>query len=81
MDSFETQAQAWLSPSGVSQCPGRYGVSYCNANQPSRFFRSRQELEASRLEFIRLRGRGINLLRLARETKYYVDGHNVPNRV
>jgi hypothetical protein len=80
-EDFESRAQEWLAPPKAAPPKGRYGISYWRHNRPTRFFGSLEEMERARLEFIRSRAGRLNLIRLARETKYYVDGRNVPNRV
>jgi hypothetical protein len=84
-DPFEKIIQPWVLSSGglfpTGKSPCAYGISYWRENRPSRCFKSREDMEAARLDFIRAAGRGLNLIRLARETKYYVNGVNVPNRV
>jgi hypothetical protein len=84
IDPFEMSIRELVEAPGYpakNRVQGKYGISYWRRNQPSRIFESREEMERVRVEFIRKRGGRINLIRLARETKYYVNGVNVPNRV
>jgi hypothetical protein len=68
------------SPLGLAG-QGDFGISHVSSNQPTRFFRSLAEAEKARCAFIQGASKGLDSIRLARETKYYVHGRNVPNRV
>jgi hypothetical protein len=68
------------APQG-GQGHGAFGISYFFANEPTRYFRSLREIERARCAFIREAPQGFDAIRLARETKYYIHGINVPNRV
>ncbi len=80
-DDYLRIIRDYFEPRQAGPGRGAFGISYVWANQPTRFFKSLREMEQVRCAFIREAPRDFDPIRLARETKYYVYGINVPNRV